>query len=112
MSAPAGHIVVVGFNHRSAAVSVRERMAFRTDDLPDALAQLRNELGMQEAAILSTCNRGEIYAAAAQLEEAIGKLRRFLGERGGGGTVRGAASLLRLGRAAERAAPLLRGERA
>lgn len=75
------HIVVVGVNHRSAPIELRERLAFRREHLPGAFATLRNELGLEETAILSTCNRVEIYAAAPALDGTVGRLQRFLSER-------------------------------
>ncbi|SDS90484.1 glutamyl-tRNA reductase [Halopseudomonas xinjiangensis] len=50
-----------GINHKTAAVEVRERVAFAPDQLADALQQLREDTLTQEVAILSTCNRTEIY---------------------------------------------------
>ncbi len=52
---------IFGINHRSAPVSLRERVAFGEADLPAALRGLRAAGGVQEAAILSTCNRTELY---------------------------------------------------
>ena len=59
------HIWTVGLNHRSATLDLRERFAFGPEQLPDSLAQLRGHLGeTAEVAILSTCNRTELYGAA------------------------------------------------
>ena len=59
------HIWTVGLNHRSATLDLRERFAFGPEQLPDSLAQLRGHLGeTSEVAILSTCNRTELYGAA------------------------------------------------
>ena len=77
------HVVVVGVNHHSAPVELRERLAFRRDQLPGALARLRADLGLPEAAILSTCNRVEIYAGVPELDGTLGRLHRFLSEHGG-----------------------------
>jgi len=55
-------LVLVGLNHRTAPVEVRERLAFPEDRLPDALSALRQEFGCEEALILSTCNRVEVIA--------------------------------------------------
>lgn len=52
---------IFGINHRSAPVSLRERVAFSEADLPAALRGLRAAGGVLEAAILSTCNRTELY---------------------------------------------------
>ena len=51
-----------GVNHHTAPVAIRERVAFPPDILPRALADVTGESGLaREAAILSTCNRTEIY---------------------------------------------------
>ncbi|RMH89483.1 glutamyl-tRNA reductase [Lysobacter pythonis] len=54
----------LGVNHQTAPVSMRERLAFDAGALPAALAALRAVPGVHEAAILSTCNRTELYAVA------------------------------------------------
>jgi glutamyl-tRNA reductase len=54
--------VVVGLSHRTTPVELRERFAIEPGDLPDALAALRQIAGVGEGAVLSTCNRTEIYA--------------------------------------------------
>lgn len=59
-------VLTFGLNHVSAPVAVRERVAFSGDLLRPALDALRSAFGsaLREAAILSTCNRTEIYCAA------------------------------------------------
>lgn len=54
-------LVLVGLNHRSAPVQVREKCAFRSDDVAGALSQMQAQ-GAKEALILSTCNRVELTA--------------------------------------------------
>ena len=54
-------IVVVGLNHETAPVAVREAMAFPKDELGLALERAKQEAGLGEAMILSTCNRVEVY---------------------------------------------------
>lgn len=55
-------ILAFGLNHRTAAISLRERVAFAEADLPRALGSLRDAgAGVTEAVILSTCNRTEVY---------------------------------------------------
>lgn len=54
-------ILAFGLNHRTAPVSVREQAAFTPERLGDALADLRVHGGAHEAAIVSTCNRTEVY---------------------------------------------------
>lgn len=60
------NVLTFGLNHVSAPVSVRERVSFPLELVKPALAALRSAFGngVREAAILSTCNRTEIYCAA------------------------------------------------
>ena len=55
-------IVLVGLNHRSAPVEVRERVAFANGRLEPSLRRLMGVEGVAEGAILSTCNRVEVVA--------------------------------------------------
>jgi glutamyl-tRNA reductase len=52
---------ILGINHKTAPVALREKVAFTEDRLGAALLTLRQELGVAEALILSTCNRTEVY---------------------------------------------------
>lgn len=56
------HLIALGINHETAPVALRERVAFSEDALPATLAALRGLPGVEEVALLSTCNRTEIYA--------------------------------------------------
>lgn len=53
----------IGINHQTAPVALRERVAFSDDAVPAALAALHALPGVREVALLSTCNRTELYAA-------------------------------------------------
>lgn len=53
-------LTVIGLNHQTAPLAIREQLAFTASALPDALASL-NETAAAEALILSTCNRTELY---------------------------------------------------
>jgi glutamyl-tRNA reductase len=55
------HFTVIGLNHRTAPIEVRERLTFPEPRLLDALGALSERPEFAEAAILSTCNRTEIY---------------------------------------------------
>ncbi len=55
------HLTVLGINHRTAPVEVRGQVAFPPESLPRALGELMALEGVHEAAILSTCNRTELY---------------------------------------------------
>ena len=54
-------IVALGINHKTAPVAVREKIAFNPDHLSVALKEMLEEVQCGEAAILSTCNRTELY---------------------------------------------------
>ena len=69
-------IVIVGLNHETAPVAVREAMAFAKDGLAAALAQVRQDAGLDEVMILSTCNRVEIYGHSEKA--ALGAVAEFL----------------------------------
>lgn len=69
--------VVVGLNHKSAPVSLRERVCFSEADLKPALKTLLNSNGVEEGLILSTCNRVEVYAACPS-GAGIESVKRFL----------------------------------
>jgi glutamyl-tRNA reductase len=58
-------LLAIGLNHQTAPVALREQVAFGPQQLPEALASLLNEPGISEAALLSTCNRTEIYCSVA-----------------------------------------------
>ncbi|MEE2658702.1 MAG: glutamyl-tRNA reductase [Candidatus Latescibacterota bacterium] len=75
------HLLAFGVNHTTASVEVRERLAFAEDDQPTSLRRLRDGYGVAEAAILSTCNRSEIYTASFDCN--IQALQRFLAEERG-----------------------------
>ncbi len=72
-------IVVIGLSHHSSPVTVRERFAFAEGIIPETLQKLRAAGIAEEAVILSTCNRVEIYAATNLSEkQASDSLKRFL----------------------------------
>jgi len=72
-------VVVIGLNHRSAPVELRERFAFAETQIPDALQQLRESGLATESVVLSTCNRVEIYAVTPLAPDAaFAELKKFL----------------------------------
>jgi glutamyl-tRNA reductase len=58
-------IYIIGLSHHSSSVTIRERFAFAEARIPAALESLKINGQFEEAVILSTCNRVEIYAASA-----------------------------------------------
>jgi glutamyl-tRNA reductase len=72
-------LVVLGLSHHSSPVSVRERFAFAEARVPAALQLLRQSSISEEAVILSTCNRVEIYAATSlEPSKAFAAMKEFL----------------------------------
>jgi glutamyl-tRNA reductase len=72
-------VVVIGLSHRSAPVELRERFAFAENKIPDALNALRENKIADEAVILSTCNRVEIYISTPLAPEtAFAESKKFL----------------------------------
>ena len=57
-------LFTLGINHRTAPLSVREQVAFHAEELRRALADLAGRARAHEVAILSTCNRTELYCQA------------------------------------------------
>ncbi len=72
------YTIVVGVNHRTAPVELRERLSFPESDLPAAMQALQNEKSILENVIVSTCNRTEIYAVGDQLHTVRYYVKRFL----------------------------------
>jgi glutamyl-tRNA reductase len=75
------NIIVIGLNHKTAPLGVREKLAFDKQELPDALALLKRLSCVSEAVLVSTCNRVEIYASVKDgrdvTEEIIGFISEF-----------------------------------
>ncbi len=74
------NLTLLGINHRTAPVDVRERMNIQESRLAEAVADLVRRGGIQEGMILSTCNRVELTAGAPDDVEAEPLLRRFLAD--------------------------------
>lgn len=70
-------LIACGVNHHTAPVAIRERVAFPPEVLPRALADVTSRAVAREAAILSTCNRTEIYCCTAEPEGVVEWLSRF-----------------------------------
>ena len=60
------NLIALGINHNSAAVEVRERVAFAPEQVTEALSDACQASGVEEVVILSTCNRTELYAIAPE----------------------------------------------
>ena len=73
-------IVIVGLNHRSAPIEVRESVAFENSYVRAALGRLHGYPSVREGVILSTCNRVEVVAAGSDSESAFSDITKFLFE--------------------------------
>ena len=72
---------ITGVSHKTAPVEVRERLAFRPETLPAALADLKSREGVTEAVIVSTCNRVEITVTTDDQSDPQAIVHSFLAER-------------------------------
>jgi len=59
-------LFTLGISHQTAPISIRERLAFAAESLPEALASLSAVPGVEGCSILSTCNRTELYVSSEQ----------------------------------------------
>ncbi|NEO82976.1 MAG: glutamyl-tRNA reductase [Spirulina sp. SIO3F2] len=74
------NIAVVGLSHKTAPVEVREKLSIPEADLEAAIAQVKAYPHIREVAILSTCNRLEIYFVASECEAGVVEIVQFLSE--------------------------------
>ncbi len=79
-------LLTVGLNHQTAPLALRERIAFVPDEVGETIVRLRDRLGspdagrLTEAAIVSTCNRTELYCAVEEPQRAGHALTAFLAD--------------------------------
>ena len=71
-------LLVIGLNHNTAPIGIRECLAFPEDKLEEALSGVHALSSVKEDMIVSTCNRVEVYAATRETEKAIHDLKEFL----------------------------------
>lgn len=84
MAADGERLLAVGLSHHTAPVEIRERLAMDEDGVKNTIERLRREEVVEEAMLLSTCNRVELYAVPRSLEalqEFYGSFRGPAGER-------------------------------
>jgi glutamyl-tRNA reductase len=73
-------LLLVGISHRTAPVELRERVDFQTRGIADALRHVAERTSANEAAIVSTCNRAEVYVACEDAAAARTDVVRFVSE--------------------------------
>ena len=72
------HLKILGLNHRTAPIEIREKFSVGKEALRRGLENLDGYDGLSEAVVLSTCNRTEIYAVTA--EDCDSSVRQFLND--------------------------------
>jgi glutamyl-tRNA reductase len=75
------NLLVVGVSHHTAPVDLLERLSVPTDDTPDVLAALIGQPFVNEAVVLSTCNRVEVYAAVTAFHGGLAEIGAVLADR-------------------------------
>lgn len=75
-------VLTVGLNHRTADFALLERVAIPVQEYPKALRSLRSLDHVLEAAVLSTCNRVEVYANVSRFHDGLHELSTWLSTRG------------------------------
>lgn len=72
------NIILIGMNHKTAPLEIRERLSLSCGDNINPLIEIMNIPQIKEAIYLATCNRVEVLANALDAEGAIGKLKTFI----------------------------------
>jgi len=76
-------LFVVGISWRTAPVAIREKLAFRDEEVASTLRELTIVNPVAEALLISTCNRVEVYGVAKPGADATGPVRHFLAQQRG-----------------------------
>ncbi len=76
-------VVAIGVNHRTAPLSILERLSFPLDALPTVLVEVSHSEVVTEAVVLSTCNRTEFYVHAERFHDGFRDVRSVLGRLSG-----------------------------
>ena len=74
------NIVLLGLNHKTASVDVRECIAFTADETDQALVMLRDTPAIGESVLFSTCNRIELLMAVDKHDEAVAAAKQFISQ--------------------------------
>jgi len=72
-------LMVLGINHKTAPVEIREKFSFTGKRMAEVNRLLKEDASLEENLVLSTCNRMEIYAVANHNKDHIGDIKNFLG---------------------------------
>jgi glutamyl-tRNA reductase len=77
------HLQLLGVNHQTAPLPLREALALDAPGVRDALGELRRDASIREAAILATCNRTELYVRTPEPQAAESAMNAYLARRAG-----------------------------
>lgn len=80
MTMAASNLILVGVNHKTTPVEVREKLAFNQGKIEESTELLLQYPEIQENTIISTCNRVEIYARVDNIEAGTDRLKQFLSQ--------------------------------
>ena len=72
------HIIVVGLNHKTAPIELREKVCFPLDTIEEPLKKVVDLTHISEGLILSTCNRVEVVAVTKDVGQGINEIKNFL----------------------------------
>lgn len=75
---PRPDIILIGLNHKTAAVELRECIAFSENDIENSLEELAKEPNIQEVILFSTCNRVEVLLVSNDLERTVRHVKEFI----------------------------------
>jgi glutamyl-tRNA reductase len=76
------NIVLIGMNHKTAPLDIRERLSLSCDGTLDPLAEMKHLPALQEAVYLATCNRVEVLAGTHDCQAAVAGLRKMILQHG------------------------------
>jgi glutamyl-tRNA reductase len=74
------NLIIVGLNHKTAPVEMREKLFFPADRIGRPLKRLLASYGVNEGVIISTCNRVEVIGVGEEIEKGTWEIKRFLAE--------------------------------
>lgn len=74
------NLVIVGLNHKTSPIEIREKLSFPSGTIGEPLKKLIHNYGLAEGVILSTCNRVEVLAITGELEKGTWQIKRFLSD--------------------------------
>ncbi len=74
------NLIIVGLNHNSAPVEIREKLSFPSQTIGEPLRRLISSEEIKEGVILSTCNRVEVIGVSGDTERGVWEIKRFLSD--------------------------------